>query len=343
VYLRAYTAVVRYDPSNWREIPFDYGEEMILSKQKIIGALPLPVNHPAFHHGGVWVSPKGHIAVGCLYAIDPKTAPLKSRGETMHVVGGQKYMPMLYPGRNTDYNYGAMYVHVWDKHGKLAYDDAVPGVGFTHGVCIDNRDDLYVLAVGRRVLDGKPYYNVASCTVMKARPKQSKTISTGDAPVPISAEGRPNRPPDLEKKYGLAWAEGAQWFYGGIGWDLKKGTGCSCWNARISLDLYARTFAPEIDRNSIAVLDTNGNLILRVGRYGNVDDGKPLVAAGGPPSPRSIGGDEVSLMYGMYPAVHSDRRLFVADGGNYRIVSVKLGYNAEEKVALKDVSDEGKR
>jgi hypothetical protein len=63
------------------------------------------------------------------------------------------------------------------------------------------------------------------------------------------------------------------------------------------------------------------------------------VAAGGPPNPRPIGGDEVSLFYALYPAVQSDRRLFVSDGGNYRIVSVKLGYEVEEKVALKAVSD----
>jgi len=179
---------------------------------------------------------------------------------------------------------------------------------------------------------------------MKASPKQSRTVGSNPqgAAVPLSDEGRPNRPPDLEKNYGLAWVEGAQWFYGGIGWDLKKGTGCTCSNARISLDLYARTFAPEIDRNSIAVLDTNGNLITRVGRYGNVEDGKPLVSADVPPNPRSIGGDEVSLFYALYPAVDSDRRLFVADAGNYRIVSVKLGYHTEEKVPLKDVADQKK-
>ena len=43
---------------------------------------------------------------------------------------------------------------------------------------------------------------------------------------------------------------------------------------------------------------------------------------------------------GWYPATHSDRRLFVADSGNGRIVSVKLGYHAEEKVAIEDVKDD---
>jgi hypothetical protein len=60
-----------------------------------------------------------------------------------------------------------------------------------------------------------------------------------------------------------------------------------------------------------------------------------LISAGGPPNTRSIGGDEVSFMYGMYPAVHSDKRLFVSDAGNYRVVSIKLGYQTEEKVSLK--------
>jgi hypothetical protein len=41
-------------------------------------------------------------------------------------------------------------------------------------------------------------------------------------------------------------------------------------------------------------------------------------------------------------ASHTDRRLVIADAGNARIQSVKLGYHAEEKIALKDVPDQGK-
>ena len=33
-------------------------------------------------------------------------------------------------------------------------------------------------------------------------------------------------------------------------------------------------------------------------------------------------------------AGHTDHRLFIADFGNARIVSVKLGYHASEKIAL---------
>jgi hypothetical protein len=63
---------------------------------------------------------------------------------------------------------------------------------------------------------------------------------------------------------------------------------CACWNARFALDLYARSFVTELSRFRVAVLASNGNLIMRVGEYGNVDDGVPLVKVGGPSSPRSL-------------------------------------------------------
>ena len=107
-------------------------------------------------------------------------------------------------------------------------------------------------------------------------------------------------------------------------------------HSRFKLDAYARSFAPEVDRYSVAVLDSNGNLIVRIGSYGNFDDGVPLIAAGGSRKPNPMGGDEVGLFYATYVGVHSDKRLFIADFGNSRILSVKLGYHAEEKVALKD-------
>lgn len=43
-----------------------------------------------------------------------------------------------------------------------------------------------------------------------------------------------------------------------------------------------------------------------------------------------------------YVAAHTDRRLFVADAGNARIVSVKLGYHEEQTVALKGIPEERK-
>ena len=86
----------------------------------------------------------------------------------------------------------------------------------------------------------------------------------------------------------------------------------------------------------MAVLDSSGNLILRIGRYGNCD-------SAGPKSLVPLGGDEVGMVHGAYLATDTDRRLFVADGASDRIFSVKLGYHAEERMALKDVPDAGKQ
>ena len=182
---------------------------------------------------------------------------------------------------------------------------------------------------------------------MKTKPKGTKVMSSiGSIGVPIANQA-PKRPHDFGGfPTGATWVDGAEWMYGGVGytgnasWD---GGGCRCWNARFTLDYFARSFAPETRHFSVAVLDSNGNLITRIGKYGNPEDGKPLVTAGGPPNPKSIGGDEVGLFHAAYVGTMSDKRLFIADAGNARILSVKLNYNTEEKIELKDVVDQGKK
>ena len=134
--------------------------------------------------------------------------------------------------------------------------------------------------------------------------------------------------------------ENAEWFYGGVGFNPG---GCICWNSRFDLDYFARSFAPEPLRFSVAVLDSNGNLILRIGKYGNVDDGSPLIRSRGPARTRSVGDDEVALAYACYVATHTDRRLFIADAGNARIASVRLDYHVTERVRLADVPSRPER
>ena len=134
--------------------------------------------------------------------------------------------------------------------------------------------------------------------------------------------------------YTSGWVQGAEWFYGAVGFSFPGG--CICVNSRFDLDYFNRSFAPEFLTYSVPVLDSNGNLILRIGQYGNVQDGKPLIAAGGPKATRSVGGDEVALFYANYVATDTDKRVFIADQGNARIVSVKLGYHTEARIALKD-------
>jgi hypothetical protein len=345
-YLRTPELVARYDPDTWREIPWDYGEErnsvgfnVNLGNRtaKVLSGLPLPVNI-GWHHGGMFVSPKGNLAVACLAWHKPLDKA--HNGESV-LPTGQPYTPKLYPGRVTEAAYGCEYIHVWDKHGQILYTDAIPGLGTLNGLGIDNQDGLYVLSAAPRILDGKPYFNYLAGTLMKFKPNHGKIVSDSDRnPVRLSQNDAPNRPPDLENMPGNAWVTGGEWLYAGVGWHGKNiGTGCGCSNTRFALDFFGRSFAPEMDRYSVAVLDPNGNLILRIGTYGNVDDGRPLISDGGPPNTRSIGGDEVALMDAGYLATQTDRRLFIADIGNFRLLSVQLGYSANASVALKDVPD----
>ncbi|PCJ51477.1 MAG: hypothetical protein COA79_26140, partial [Planctomycetota bacterium] len=59
------------------------------------------------------------------------------------------------------------------------------------------------------------------------------------------------------------------------------------------------------------------NLILRLGKYGNIDD------------------KGIALAYAPYLATHSDKRLFIADTGNSQIISVKLNHHTEVILKIK--------
>jgi hypothetical protein len=345
-HLRTTDVVARYDPRTWREVPWDYGEQldkvtcgMYGKTAKVISGIRMPSVHPVcFHQGGMGISPRGNLAVAC---------GNRAKGRKWHrdftVFGeaetyGRPYRPPMYPGREESST--SCSVHVWDKHGKLIYEDAIMGLPQIDGVHIDRDDNLYVMATPTRMLAGKRYFNYMSETLMKFKPKKGRITRTGKCPLPLTEAAKPKRPQDLSAR----WCEGAEWYYGGIGYagfnTPHAGGGCACWYARFDLDYFARSFVPEMDQFSVAVVDTNGNLVTRIGRYGNVDDGTPTLKEGGPPTTRQLGGDEVALFHAGFVATHTDRRLFIADLGNARIVQVKLGYHAEEKKALKDVPDE---
>lgn len=344
-YLRSDNTVVRYDPTTWREVPWDYGQEregvgFDGFSPKITSALVTP-GHRSFnfwHLGGMDISLRGHLLVTTCNGAGMGSTDKPRYSDVKFSYTGKSYAPAIYPGRA---RWGES--HIWDRNGKLFKMDAVPGIAHLNGVGIDGNDNIYMLVPSRRLVDGKPLDpqldHDSSCTLVNVPAGKATVISTsGKIPVPLPEQSQPKRPPDLAANCGgvSGWVEGAEWFYGGVGFGAGA---CVCWNCRFALDYFARSFAPEPLHCSVAVLDSAGNLVLRVGQYGNVEDGKPLIPAGGPANPRAVGGDEVALNYACYVAAHTDRRLFIADAGNARILGVKLGYHAEEKVTLKDVAE----
>jgi len=319
----------------WTEVPFDYGEarhNVGTSSSRdgrrtdVIAGIPL-FNGTGWHKGGIAINVKGDILLSCLATKGDVVPDLPLVTDQAHVGSGFKtgYVPVMYPGR---LRMGE--VHVWDEHGRIKFKDAAKGLVDLYGVGLDKDDNLYVLASPTRILDGTRYFNNLSGTLMKFRPDAGKVITQNSRLIPIEVTRKPNRPHDIVKGGSPAWVDGAEWMYGGVGYFGKNasyvGGHCACWNCRFSLDYFARSFVPEVRRFHVAVLDSNGNLITRIGRYGNADDGTP-------------GTEDIPLMHGAYVATQTDRRLFIADPGNARIVSARLDYHATERVALRDVKE----
>jgi hypothetical protein len=215
---------------------------------------------------------------------------------------------------------------------------------------IDADNNVYMLAHASRVLNGRVHPNPMIDTLVKMKPSGQKIVCAGgkDAPVPVNPGNRPDRREDVRGMTGFgrrAWFESAEWLYGGVGASARSlsASACHCEaNSGMALDYFGRTFAPALHRYEVVAIDTAGNAIVRIGRFGNVDDGIPLIEDGGARKRRAIGGDEVALVSPKWMTVETDRHLFISDRGNYRMVSVKLGYHAEEMVSLKDVKDEGR-
>jgi hypothetical protein len=351
-YLRTFNAITRFDSKTWREIPFDYGDRRTVNHgaggggekpYRATSAITLPSTRGGmFHMGGFGVAPDGTTAVSC---INPHKPGGDHRG-TKNAHGGSSgkaYVPPIYPGRNAGWE-----THLFDRHGKLLQADAVPGIGVSNFLQIDHERRVYMLCASTPYIDGKRYFNGRGCTLMKVTPGRMKGLTVkGILPLPPAM--RPKRPIDMTRP-GI-WAEGADWLFGPVGADGHYGSGgrCSCYvNGRFDLDYFGRSFAPEVDRFRVVVLDTNGNVILRIGQYGNVDDGVPLVTPDPkrvgqpgwqPLKPRSIGGDEVGIMHAQNLAVHNDSRLFLADVGNQCVRCVRLGYHVTEAVSLEPAQE----
>jgi hypothetical protein len=97
----------------------------------------------------------------------------------------------------------------------------------------------------------------------------------------------------------------------------------------VHVDAYGRSFIPLAIPSTVAILDTNGNRICEVGKYGNLDD-PPNLATNKEP----IKGSDIRVAWCMRVGSFPDKWLYIVDDGNMRIVRVKLGYRAEERVPL---------
>jgi hypothetical protein len=116
--------------------------------------------------------------------------------------------------------------------------------------------------------------------------------------------------------FGSGELEGAAWFRYGCSYVLDMHVShnrrCHCTATELEVDDYGRVFYTDQGRFRVVVLDTNGNELLTFGRYGNQSDG----------------GKEIAFDW-FTGLGATDRNVYVADGGNRRVVKVALKHAAE--------------
>jgi hypothetical protein len=234
-----------------------------------------------------------------------------------------------WPGTRDKFGGGVMegfYTAVWSPEGDLLTANAVEGRTGGGGTGMDRDGSLYivqggVLPAGQKALDGTPHFPANDKVQGGAGSLIKFRGQGGKYPLGrITWTGGPA--PDGAVKLNGAYATGALWAYGGVTGQTRRG--CNCNNQRFDLDPWARVWIPATHLFSVMVLDSNGNRIARLGRYGNVDDTEADLKA-----------NKDGLRFAWLRAVAaSDTALYVVDTANRRILKAALSYQAEETVAV---------
>ncbi len=334
-YARLGKDILRYDPNTWRPVAFDYGD----------GAEGrLAYQFCSTDGTGFGVSPNGDVI------FNDRWPPVPGQIFNLHVQSLSKmkipdYMrpkESAYGGKTSMKGYkvrpifpGGLYrgssaLLLYDRHGQLKSNSVIEGLPrLSVSPKMDIHGAVYVGLPMAKLVDGKPLMGY----VLAKFPAAGGRIVVNGPGVPVPLKELPKRPADFkplmalrksddvgphkEQGYGdKAWGEGMLWSVGGF---FPFNTShCVCMQARFDLDAFGRSFYPQSHRHSVAVVDTNGNFILRVGGYGNADDKGP----------------EIRFAHCRYVAV-TDKKLFINDIVNKRILSVDLTYEQTETVGVK--------
>jgi hypothetical protein len=346
------------------EVPYDYGVDV----EGWIGAIRL--HRVDYHPCGVGVNMRGDVAVvysqnyaprvslgydmAAMYSAGSAARGLAERGSAFgaerayaRLVRGfeeaeRTDMELPYIRRRPGLALSGGTVWTWHASGELRTRMAVIAGSRINGVQMDEDGCLYFSNDRLRLFDGKPFLQGRAWRPgsdrkgtfftgahMKTRGGKAHFVCR-DAPVKM--DRYPSRPAELGGGIGPfvrpnihAWAEGTEWAVAGV--SPMKPADCMCYQIRAHLDWFKRSYIPERYRHSVGVYDTGGNLVVHVGRYGNIDSGA------GPKSRVPLGGDGVATSSVRHIGGTDNHLVF--DDWAERVVSVRLGYHAEEEVGIK--------
>jgi hypothetical protein len=203
--------------------------------------------------------------------------------------------------------------------------------GGSCGIGADRFGNFYVGSNSRPLASGEervflPEDLAGSPAVMEGSPLRRWLIDYAGSVIKFSPKGATlSSQGDPTHWY---WGNGSQvrfvrldpvlWTFVGVTPITTKTMGCICQQARISVDGWGRVLVPQTHRQSILILDSNANTVLRVGSFGTLGSkGRRIYFT----TPKYCGA--------------SDTALYVADRALGRVVKADLSYAVEETVALR--------
>jgi RNA polymerase sigma factor (sigma-70 family) len=331
IYCRMETAgarLIRFNPADGKCVPFAKGVDYTFMGQKTT-AIPSPGKGSSrTFQWGFTVATNGDIYQ---YTSEVDKSYLAEVQKTGHL----------------DNSEGNLFLQVFGPDGSLKHASALPGGDFIPGGIRVTRNGNVYTSMGCR-LDGQPPDGIVPGAPTWG---QYGTLFRFDSAFDKYPVGRRLDPAPGEKpkyvggKHNSKSVEPIRWDYSGMS-PVNSLTGCRCFLSRFDLDGYERAWVPAAHSYSVNVLDANGNVISRIGTYGNLDSrGKNSPVADpktGQLRPRRADdpadlkppkelAEQIGFLMPRFVAA-SDEALYVVDCGNQRIVRCALGYHAEETV-----------
>ncbi|MBA4387926.1 MAG: hypothetical protein C0404_08085 [Verrucomicrobia bacterium] len=330
--------IVRFDPATGRPVPFEKGDvEVGFLGEKVKAIRTAMAGGDRMIGDGLCVAPNGDI-----YVVASEPAPafhdeLRKNGQAKNLV--KPSGKMLGDGQ-------VDVLQVFRSDGSLKHISALPGLMPVCGLRVMRNGNVLLNSglrkIGVRVPEGiapgRPAFG--DWGTMICFDSQFETFPVG------SIRGTYEEPLKGAPTYVGAYMSDKPVGVERVRWDYS---GIAPMESRFDLDGFDRAWVPATHTFSINVLDANGNLIARIGRYGNADNRGPDSPVVDPKTgllrPRRADDpvdlkspDELAAEPGFYwaPAVAvTDEALYVNDQGNSRIVRCKLACLAEETVPFR--------
>ena len=330
------------DNGNWIA-PYDPDKQQFVKRKGYRHAAKLTMNGKK-----VWGFPARHKSTGFNFAYPMGIAP-----------NGDLYVPCRphtplnewkgFNGWRVDHKDNHFYreLRVYSSHGKLKCRNALPGMGTSDGVRIGRHGAVYVVLPCNPIKQKKPEGIAARSFPRSVWGTLFKFSSRFDT-YPVGEVV-------VDKKEGThdyymgpranVRVKGTAWEYAGVG--PASFFHCHCWKSTFDLDSYERVWLPAAPTCTVNVLDANGNIVMRIGGYGNADcmgkDSPVIDPKTGELRPRRkddpddlkspLREPELGFLDPSFVSV-TDEALYVHDRGNERIVRAKLVYHTEETIAL---------